>query len=76
LSFGQTYDDDVVLADSSAGVDVGIVGVIWGHFVIFVEHLLRGFQLDWQGAHPSYRVVVVAQLARHLLLLRQSQELL
>jgi hypothetical protein len=68
----QSGDNDVVFANSSAGVDVGVVNVGWRCIVLFVEHLLRSRQLDWQRAHPSHRVLVVAQPARHLLLLQKS----
>jgi hypothetical protein len=51
LAIRQACDDYVVLADSSASVDVGVMAIGRGRVVQFVEHLLSRRQLD--GArHP------------------------
>lgn len=54
-------------ASSAQGIQVFVVvgGAVFEIAVLFVEHLLRGCQLDRQGAHLADHVVVVAQLACH-----------
>ena len=61
----------VKAADKAEGVQVFVVvgkGAleVW---VLLVEHLLRGCQLNRQRAHLLHRVVFVAQRTRHLILL-------
>jgi hypothetical protein len=35
--------------------------------MIFVEHHLRSSELDWEGGHPSYFVVLTPEVVlRHL----------
>jgi hypothetical protein len=45
-----------VSSDLAESVQVVIVFVLFEVFVLFVEQLLRGGQLDWQCADPSYGV--------------------
>jgi hypothetical protein len=67
LVLRKASNNNVILADSSAGVYAVVVGVGPGRVMLFVDHLLGRRQLGRQRAYPFHCVIVAAQLARHLL---------
>ena len=66
LACGQAGNDDIMLADASESVCVGIIAVLREVIMLFVEHLLSRSELDGQGVDLAYRIVFAAEAACHL----------
>jgi hypothetical protein len=62
----QTDDNNVVPSYPSQRVQVIVLLVLLEVFVLFVEHLLRRRQLDWESADPSHSVFFAPESPCHL----------